>query len=227
MIHQIERVLDADTLARCRALLASAQWGDGRMTAGTQSAQVKNNRQLPEDGAEARELRAIVLEALSRNAQFFTAALPRRLYPPLFNRYGGDANFFGDHVDNAIRTHPGTAQHVRTDLSFTLFLNEPHEYEGGELVIELGAGSRSVKLPAGDLVLYPSYSVHRVEPVRSGERLACFSWAESMVRDPTQRDLLYDLDLSILSLRDSVGDTAPVVNLTSCYHNLLRMWANV
>ncbi|KAB2308531.1 Fe2+-dependent dioxygenase [Betaproteobacteria bacterium SCN2] len=227
MLFHIPKVLDAGRLARCRQLLDTAQWADGRLTAGTQAAKVKHNRQLPEDGAEARELRAIVLEALSKSALFFAAALPKRIYPPLFNRYGGEANAFGNHVDNAIRTHPASAQHVRTDLSFTLFLAEPDEYDGGELVIEDGFAGRPVKLPAGDLILYPSYSVHRVEPVTRGARLACFSWLESMVREPQQRELLFELDMSILAHREQHGDDDVSVRLTSCYHNLMRMWTDV
>lgn len=226
MLH-IPQVLDADQIARCRALLDAAEWADGRVTAGTQAATAKNNRQLPEDSPQAQALRGIVLEALSRSALFFTAALPKRIYPPLFNRYGDTANSFGNHVDNAIRTHPASAQHVRTDLSFTLFLNGPEDYDGGELVIEDGFGGRPVKLPAGDLILYPSYSVHRVEPVTRGARLACFSWLESMVREPQRRDLLYELDMAILDLRREQGETGTAVRLTSCYHNLLRMWALV
>jgi Uncharacterized iron-regulated protein len=227
MLLHLPGVLDAATLARCNTLLAQADWADGRVTAGTQAATVKNNRQLPESSPVALPLRAIVLEALSRNAAFFSAALPRRIYPPLVNCYSGDTNSFGDHVDNAVRTHPATAQHVRTDLSFTLFLNSPADYDGGELVIEDGLGGRRVKLPAGDLILYPSYSVHRVEPVTRGSRLACFSWIESMVCDPRQRALLHELDTSIVNLRAAHGESAEAVRLTSCYHNLLRMWALV
>lgn len=227
MILHIPNVLDAATLARCRQLLAEADWADGRITAGTQAAVAKNNKQLPEDSPQAQALRGIVLEALSRNALFFTAALPRRIYPPLFNNYSGTTNSFGNHVDNAIRTHPASAQHVRTDMSFTLFLAGPEEYDGGELIMEDGFGGRAVKLPAGDLVLYPSYVVHRVEPVTRGARLACFSWLESMVRDPQQRDLLYELDMSILALRQEQGETETAIRLTSCYHNLMRMWATV
>ena len=227
MLLHIPNVLDAATLARCTGLLKQADWADGRITAGSQAATVKNNLQLPEASPVAQQLRAIVLEALSKNAGFFSAALPRRIYPPLFNRYGGAANAFGNHVDNAIRTHPASAQHVRTDLSFTLFLNRPDDYDGGELVIEDGMGGRVVKLPAGDLILYPSYSVHRVEPVTRGARLACFSWLESMVREPQQRELLHELDLSIVALRGEHGETDAAVRLTSCYHNLMRMWATV
>ncbi len=227
MLLHIPKVLDADTLARCTALLKQADWTDGRVTAGSQAATVKNNLQLPETSPVALQLRATVLEALSKNAQFFSAALPKRIYPPLFNRYGDQANSFGNHVDNAIRTHPSSAQHVRTDMSFTLFLNNPGDYEGGELIIEDGMGGRAVKLPAGDLILYPSYSVHRVEPVTRGARLACFTWLESMVRVPQQRELLYELDMSIVALRGEQGDTDTAVRLTSCYHNLMRMWATV
>lgn len=227
MLLHIPDVLDAPALARCAALLEQADWADGRITAGAQAATVKNNRQLPESSPVAQELRALVLDALARNAQFFSAALPKRIYPPLFNRYGGTSNAFGNHVDNAVRTHPATAQHVRTDLSFTLFLNAPTDYEGGELVIEDGMGGRAVKLPAGHLILYPSYSVHRVEAVTRGTRLACFSWIESMVREPQQRELLHELDISIASLRNTQGETESAVRLTSCYHNLMRMWATV
>lgn len=225
MLLHIPEVLNPEQLAQCRSLLDKAEWADGKVTAGTQAAKVKNNRQLAEESAEAKALRAIVLEALSKSALFFTAALPKRIYPPLFNRYGGEANSFGNHVDNAIRTHPASAQHVRTDMSFTLFLAEPDEYDGGELVIEDGFSGRAIKLPAGDLILYPSYSVHRVEPVTRGTRLACFSWLESMVREPQQRELLYELDMAILQQREQHGDSDVSVRLTSCYHNLMRMWA--
>jgi PKHD-type hydroxylase len=153
--------------------------------------------------------------------------LPRRIFPPLFNRYGGTANAFGNHVDNSVRTFATTGESVRTDLSATLFLAEPHEYDGGELVIEHGFGEERVKLPAGDMVLYPSSSVHRVEPVTRGARVASFFWIESMVRGDAERRALYELDLSVMALRESIGDTAEVVRLTSVYHNLLRMWATV
>ncbi|RYE71064.1 MAG: Fe2+-dependent dioxygenase, partial [Oxalobacteraceae bacterium] len=196
------------------------------ITAGTQSEQVKNNRQLPEDADASRAARAIVLDALGRSALFITGALPRKTYPPLFNRYDGASNAFGNHIDNSVRTSPITGAWVRTDLSATLFLSDPAEYDGGELVIEDTFGSQSVKLAAGDLILYPASSVHRVEPVTRGCRLASFFWVESMVRDDAQRRLLFDLDMSILTLRGTDGDTPPVVKLTGCYHNLLRMWAD-
>lgn len=227
MLLHIPHVLDDQELAECRRLLASADWVDGRVTAGSQSTQVKHNQQLPEEDPAAAQARALVLQALSASALFFTAALPRRIYPPLFNRYGGAANFFGNHIDNAIRTHPASARHVRCDLSATLFLTAPDAYDGGELIIEDSFGMQRVKLPAGDLVLYPASSVHRVEPVTRGERVASFMWIESMVREPDRRQVLYDLDMGILALRNDGGDTPAVVRLTGCYHNLLRMWADV
>lgn len=227
MLLHIPSVLDDQALAECRRLLAGADWVDGRVTAGSQSSQVKHNQQLPEDAPAAAQAGALMLRALSASAVFFTAALPRRIYPPLFNRYGGAANYFGSHVDNAIRTHPASARHVRCDLSATLFLSEPDAYDGGELVIEDSFGTQRVKLPAGDLVLYPASSVHRVEPVTRGERVASFMWIESMVREPDRRQMLYELDMAILALRHEGGDNPAVVRLTGCYHNLLRMWADV
>nr|WP_217345930.1 Fe2+-dependent dioxygenase [Noviherbaspirillum sp. L7-7A]MBV0880286.1 Fe2+-dependent dioxygenase [Noviherbaspirillum sp. L7-7A] len=226
MLLRVPEVLSPAALARCRAIMEEAGWADGRITAGTQSEQVKNNRQLPEDSEAARAARAIVLDALGKSALFITGALPKKTYPPLFNRYDGAANAFGNHIDNSVRTSPITGAWVRTDLSATLFLSEPEEYDGGELVIEDTFGSQSVKLAAGDLILYPASSVHRVEPVTRGCRLASFFWIESMVRDDAQRRLLFDLDMSILTLRGTEGDTPPVVKLTGCYHNLLRMWAD-
>jgi PKHD-type hydroxylase len=226
MLLRVPEVLSPDELARCRAIVEGADWANGKITAGTQSEQVKNNRQLPEDAEASRAARAIVLDALGRSALFITGALPRKTYPPLFNRYDGASNAFGNHIDNSVRTSPITGAWVRTDLSATLFLSEPAEYDGGELVIEDTFGSQSVKLAAGDLILYPASSVHRVEPVTRGCRLASFFWVESMVRDDAQRRLLFDLDMSILTLRGTDGDTPPVVKLTGCYHNLLRMWAD-
>lgn len=226
MLLRVPEVLSPAELARCRAIVEGADWADGKITAGTQSEQVKNNRQLPEDAQAAHAARAIVLDALGRSALFITGALPKKTYPPLFNRYDGASNAFGNHIDNSVRTSPVTGAWVRTDLSATLFLSEPAEYDGGELVIEDTFGSQSVKLAAGDLILYPASSVHRVEPVTRGCRLAAFFWIESMVRDDAQRRLLFDLDMSILSLRGTDGDTPPVLKLTGCYHNLLRMWAD-
>ena len=226
MLLRIPGVLTPPELARCREIVTRAAWSDGRVTAGSQSERTKNNLQLPEDGEAAREAGRIVLDALGRSALFFAAALPKRIFPPLFNCYTGGANAFGDHVDNAMRTHSVTRERVRTDLAATLFLSERAEYDGGELVIDDLFGVQSVKLAAADMVLYPASSVHRVEPVTRGARVASFFWLESMVRDAGQRRLLFDLDMALLELRHAGGDTEPVVRLTGCYHNLLRMWAD-
>ncbi|MES2979047.1 MAG: Fe2+-dependent dioxygenase [Pseudomonadota bacterium] len=235
MLIRIPHALNSAELQEVRNLVLSADWTDGRITAGSQSGAVKNNLQLREDLPQAGKARQIVSVALARNPAFITAALPKSVYPPLFNRYGGAANAFGNHIDNAVRTHAATARHVRTDISCTLFLSDPASYAGGELLIEDTFGERRVKFGAGDLVLYPGTSVHRVEPVTQGERIACFFWIQSMVRSDEQRSLLYELDLAVTSLRqqhlDANGpgqpDTAEVVRLTGCYHNLLRMWADV
>lgn len=225
MLLHVPEVLSPAALARCRSIIEAADWTDGKVTAGTQSSQVKNNHQLPQEGEAAQQARAIVLEALGRNALFFTGALPKKIFPPLFNRYQGDSNFFGNHIDNSVRTWAATGAHVRTDLSCTLFLAEPDEYDGGELVIEDTFGTQSVKLAAGDLILYPSSSVHQVTPVTRGTRLACFFWLESMVRDDAQRRLLFDLDMTILAMREKDGDSDTSIKLTGTYHNLMRMWA--
>lgn len=227
MLIQIPEVLSSDELAQCRALLAGADWADGRLTAGTQSAKVKQNLQLPELGAASLAARKIVLAALNRNALFLSSALPKRIFPPLFNRYEGDYNTFGNHIDNAVRTCADSGVRVRTDLSATLFLCDPDSYEGGELVIEDTYGEHAVKLAAGDMVLYPGSSLHRVEPVTRGARLASFFWIESMVRETERRRLLFEMDMAILELRETQGDIPPAVNLTGCYHNLLRMWADM
>ncbi|MBC7955193.1 MAG: Fe2+-dependent dioxygenase [Cytophagales bacterium] len=229
MLQHIQNVLTPDELHQAREILAHAAWGDGRVTAGVQSAQAKNNEQLPQDGAETRALQEIVLRGLNRHATFFSAALPKRVFPPLFNRYGGAANAFGNHVDNAIRFVPGAqGERVRTDVSCTLFLADSDEYDGGELVIEDTYGSQRVKLPAGDMVLYPGTSVHRVEPVTRGYRVASFFWIESMVRSDEQRRLLFDMDRHLMSLRTRFGETdSAVIGLTGTYHNLLRGWADV
>ena len=229
MLLHVPEVLSAEELREARAILARAPWGDGRVTAGVQSAQAKNNEQLPQDGAETKALQRIVLGALNRHALFFSAALPRRLFPPLFNRYGGAANAFGNHVDNAVRFVPGgQGERVRTDVSCTLFLADPDEYDGGELAIADTYGAPRIKLPAGDMVLYPGTSVHRVEPVTRGHRIASFFWIESMVRSDEARRLLYEMDSHLMRLRASVGETDPaVIGLTGTYHNLLRMWADV
>lgn len=227
MLIEVPHVLDPAELARLRQLLDQADWADGRITAGSQSAQVKRNRQLPESSPAMAEAREIVLAALSRNAMFFSAALPAQIYPPLFNRYAGGEHF-GAHVDNAVRRLPGGGgRPVRTDVSATLFLAEPDSYDGGELVVEDTYGEHEVKLAAGSLVLYPSTSLHRVEPVTRGERVACFMWLQSMVREDSRRALLFDMDLAITQLRQQHGETAELVRLTGSYHNLLRMWAEV
>lgn len=229
MLLHVKEVLNAEELRESRAILKRAPWGDGRVTAGVQSSRAKNNEQLPQDGAETKALQRIVLGALNRHAVFFSASLPKRIFPPLFNRYGGESNAFGNHVDNAVRFVPGTlGERVRTDISCTLFLADPAEYDGGELTIEDTYGAQRVKLPAGDMVLYPSSSVHRVEPVTRGHRVASFFWIESMVRSDEQRRLLYDMDGHLMHLRSTVGETDPaVIGLTGTYHNLLRRWADV
>jgi PKHD-type hydroxylase len=228
MLLHVANVLDASELERCRSALASANWADGRITAGHQSALAKRNRQLAEDDPLARELGALVLQALGRNPTFFAGALPRRVFPPLFNHYeGGEA--FGSHVDNAVRydRSNGDAQPLRTDLSATLFLSAPEEYDGGELVVEDTFGTHSVKLPAGDLVLYPGSSLHEVRAVTRGARTAAFFWIQSLVRSDAQRRLLFDLDVAIQQLTRKLPDAPELVRLTGVYHNLLREWSNV
>lgn len=224
MIVQIPDVLSAEQLRSAREALLAADWVDGRVTAGHQGARVKQNRQLAEGSALAREMGDMVLAALERHPLFISAALPACVYPPMFNRYEGGESF-GNHVDNALRLMPGNVQRMRTDLSATLFLTNPEDYDGGELLIEDTYGAQSIKLPAGQLVLYPSTSLHRVEPVSRGSRLACFFWVQSMVRDTGQRALLLDLDTAIQRLAQTEADEAARLQLTGCYHNLLRMWA--
>lgn len=230
MLLKIDEVLDAAGLARARELLASAPWADGRTTAGRQAAQVKNNQQLQptteQQREQHRELQALVLQALEKHPIFFSAALPKRVLPPLFNRYAGATNTYGDHVDQAVRYLPGGVQRVRTDISCTLFLSDPADYDGGDLVIADTYGEQRVKLAAGDLILYPGTSVHRVEPVTRGARLASFFWIESMIRSAEQRRLLFDMDMSLMRLRAAHGEDEALVQLTGTYHNLLRMWAD-
>jgi PKHD-type hydroxylase len=226
MLLKIPQILDTAGVARARQLLAAAPWADGRTTAGRQAAQVKNNEQLQPGSEPHRELQALVLQALEKHPQFFSATLPKRVLPPLFNRYAGSANAYGSHVDQAVRYLPGGVQRVRTDISCTLFLSDPADYDGGELVIEHSFGEQRVKLAAGDLVVYPGTSVHRVEPVTRGERLASFFWIESMVRADEQRRLLYEMDMGLMKLRGELGETPELVQLTGTYHNLLRMWAD-
>jgi len=226
LLLQIPGVLTAQELAHCQRLLASAEWIDGRVTAGHQSAQVKHNRQLAEDSEAARELGKVVVAAISRNPLFISAALPNRIFPPLFNCYEvGDG--FGTHVDNAIRVVGASGARVRTDVSATLFLSEPADYDGGELVVEDTYGTHSVKLPAGSMVLYPASSLHHVKPIARGKRIASFFWIQSMVRDDGQRALLFDLDNAIRRLGADHPAHPSVVPLTGVYHNLLRSWAEV
>ena len=226
MLLQIPQVLTAEQVAQCRQALDGADWADGRITAGYQSAQAKHNEQLPEDAPISRELGDMVLQALQGNPLFLSAALPLKVFPPLFNRYAGGQSF-GSHVDNAIRQVRGTPHRVRTDLSATLFLADPGEYDGGELVVEDIYGTHSVKLPAGDLVLYPASSLHLVKPVTRGARVASFFWIQSMVRDDGERTLLYDLDRAVQQVHRDLPDSPAAVQLTSVYHNLLRRWADV
>ena len=226
MLIQVPDVLSAGQVAHARHLLDSADWVDGRVTTGRQSAQVKDNEQLPEGHPAARELGDLILSALQSNGLFVSAALPLRVFPPLFNRYQG-GHSFGNHVDNAIRQITGTSLRIRTDLSATLFLAEPDEYDGGELVVEDTYGVHSVKLPAGSMILYPSTSLHHVRPVTRGARVASFFWIQSMVRDDGTRSLLFDLDMAIQRLTADVPGHPSVVQLTSVYHNLLRRWAEM
>jgi PKHD-type hydroxylase len=224
LVH-VPEVLKGDRLLECRRIVEDAPWVDGRVTAGHQSMRVKDNEQIPEDHPAARKAGAIVLEALKRNGLFVSAALPLKVFPPLFNRYQGGETF-GNHVDNAIRQVTGTAHRVRTDLSATVFLSRPDEYDGGELVVEDTYGPHAIKLAAGDMILYPGTSVHHVRAVTRGVRLASFFWIQSMVRDDGQRTLLFDLDRSIMNLTQQIPDSESVVTLTAVYHNLLRMWAD-
>lgn len=223
MLLTIPQVLVPDQIRRCREQLAAAAWVDGRVTAGHQGAQVKQNRQLPESSPLVLELGDLILTVLERNPLFISAALPSRVYPPLFNRYEGGEHF-GEHVDSAVRLLPDSGMKLRTDLSATLFLSEPEDYDGGELLIEDTYGAHSIKLPAGDLVVYPASSLHRVMPVTRGARLASFFWVQSMIRDDGQRTILFDLDSSIQRLGATNADESARVRLTGCYHNLLRMW---
>jgi len=226
MLIIIPDVLNAEQLAEARKLLHAAEWVDGRVTAGHQSARAKDNLQIPEGHPISRQVGSTILQTLGKNLLFLSAALPLHVFPPLFSRYSG-GQFFGTHVDNSIRQIPGTPHRIRTDLSATLFLAAPDEYEGGELTVEDTFGVRSLKLPPGHLVLYPSTRLHQVKPVTRGERLCAFFWLQSMVRDDGNRSLLFDLDQSIQRLGRDVPDHTSVVQLTGVYHNLLRQWAEV
>lgn len=224
MLLEIPEVLTRQQAADMKAALLAADWVDGKVTAGHQSALAKHNRQLPESSPAARENGQLIIQALQRSGLFMSAALPQRVFPPLFNRYEGGEHF-GNHVDNAIRALPHGGQ-IRTDLSATLFLSEPEDYDGGELLVDDTYGAHRVKLAAGSLILYPSTSLHRVTAVTAGSRIASFFWIQSMVRDDGQRTLLFDLDMSITRLRQQLGaDHEALIAQTGVYHNLLRRWA--
>jgi PKHD-type hydroxylase len=227
----IEKVLTAEQVQAARARLAAADWVDGRVTAGYQAQEVKRNAQIPENSAVGKELGELILAGLARSPRFMSAALPLRVFPPMFNSYAGGQTF-GTHVDTAIRQLVTTGQRIRTDLSATLFLTPPDEYDGGELIVEDSYGAQSVKLPAGDMVLYPATSLHRVEPVTRGNRISSFFWIQSMIRQDAHRTLLFELDESIQRLARSEHAGAPdvkqtSVQLTGVYHNLLRQWAEM
>jgi PKHD-type hydroxylase len=227
MLIQIPELLAAAELAEVRRLIDRADWIDGNATSGAQAALAKRNRQLPEDGPAAKKAGELVLDALGRNSLFMAAALPAKVWPPLFNRYGSGEQF-GLHVDNAVRLKRGGLERLRSDLSATLFLTEPETYEGGELTVEDTYGAHAVKLGAGDLILYPASSLHHVTPITSGERVAAFFWVQSMIRDDAQRRVLFDMDVAVQRLGGELGQAhASVVALTGTYHNLLRMWAEV
>ena len=227
MLLQLKNLLTPEEVAQATQLLGvDAPWLDGKVSAGSQARSRKSNQQLAQDSAASRQLQPLILQALKREPLFLSAALPRRIYNPLFNRYGGDTNAFGAHVDGAVLHSASTGEWVRTDISCTVFLSDPTSYDGGELCVQDTYGSRGVKLAAGDAVLYPGTSVHEVTPVTRGVRLASFFWIESMVRSDEQRRLLFDLDMNLLKLRAQLGETAETIALTGVYHNLLRQWAN-
>ncbi len=225
MLLHLKQVLTDTEVAQARALLKQAPWADGRATSGQQAAHVKNNLQLAEQSSESTALQQLVMAGLKRHSLFFTAALPKHISPPWFNCYSGAANSYGDHVDASVRYLPN-GNSLRADLSCTLFLSDPDTYAGGELVLADAYREESIKLPAGDMILYESDRVHRVAPVHSGQRLASFFWIESMVRGEDQRRLLFNMDYHLRQLRATLGETdSAVVGLSSTYHNLLRMWA--
>ena len=225
MLLQIPRLLDGNQLAECRDVLASANWTDGRATAGYLSNAVKQNQQLAENDPAARRLGKVILDALDSNQLFISAALPLKIVPPLFNRYAGGQHY-GGHVDGAVRPVYGTPHRVRTDLSATIFLSAPEEYDGGELVMEGTSGSHRIKLPAGDMVLYSGTSVHHVEPVTRGARLASFFWVQSMVREDARREVLFSIDNALQRLARDVPGHQSLVEIAGAYHNLLRLWSD-
>ena len=225
MLH-VPKVLTREQVAECRRVLEQSEWVDGNITSGAQAAQAKRNQQLPPTSKAAHELGQTILSALPRAPLFISASIPHRIVPPLFNRYSGGERF-GVHVDNAIRAIPGTNECLRTDVSCTLFFSDPGEYDGGELTVIDTYGAHQAKLPAGDMILYPATSLHRVEPVTRGTRFAAFFWVQSMIREDWKRTILFELDTSIQKLRGKLGDDEQVVALTSHYHNLLRLWAEL
>jgi PKHD-type hydroxylase len=224
MLLTIPDVLSPAQVAQARQILDAADWVDGRVTAGPQSARAKDNAQLPEGSPAARQLGEMILNALGQSPLFISAALPLHVFPPLFNRYQGGQSF-GMHVDNALRQIPGTGHRIRTDISATLFFAQPEEYDGGELIVEDTCGIHSVKLPAGHMVLYPASSLHHVKPVTRGARIASFFWIQSMVREDSARTLLFDLDTAIQQVNQTNSEPSVGVRLTGVYHNLLRLWA--
>jgi len=226
VLLSIPDVLTPEQVAQARQIVDQAEWVDGRVTAGHQSSRAKDNMQIPEDHPAARTVGDMILNALGQNALFISAALPQRVFPPLFNRYTGGQSF-GVHVDNAIRQVTGTAHRIRTDLSATLFLAQPDEYDGGELVVEDTYGTHSVKLAAGHMILYPSTSLHHVRPVTRGARISSFFWIQSMIREDAERTLLFDLDAAIQRVNKQLPGDASSVQLTGIYHNLVRRWAEV
>lgn len=228
MITVLPALLSPQQVASARALLADAPWEDGRASAGAQAAAVKNNRQLPHECEAAVRIRAMVLEAAQASPMFLSAALPLRFFTPRVNRYDSEANTYGPHIDNAVRLQEmrhGEPHYVRTDVSCTVFLADPHDYDGGELRFAFGALEQRVKLPAGHAVLYPGHTLHEVTPVTRGQRLACFFWVQSLVRSAERRQLLHEMDLQLLSLRSRLGESDETTALTGTYHNLLRLWS--
>ncbi|RYX96227.1 MAG: Fe2+-dependent dioxygenase [Comamonadaceae bacterium] len=232
MILHLKEVLSPEDVLRARSLLGeTAPWIDGRTSAGGQAVTKKQNLQLAQNSDQSRQLQALVLTAVQKDPVFFSAALPKKIFNPLFNQYSGDSNFYGNHVDGAVLKSQSTQQWVRTDISCTLFLTDPADYDGGELVFQESQGERRVKLPAGDLIMYPGTTLHQVTPVTRGKRIASFFWIESMVRSQEQRQLLFDMDMALVRLRskhdktDQPGDAA-LTQLTGTYHNLLRLWAD-
>jgi PKHD-type hydroxylase len=227
MLICVPDVLSKTDVAEFRAVMDAADWEDGRSTAGSQSAEVKKNEQLPPNGELSRKLGERIVKALTASPLFVSAAIPRHIFPPLFNRYGVGQHF-GVHVDNAVRGDHLTGMRMRTDLSVTLFLSEPDEYDGGELIVEDYYGSQEIKLPAGQLVLYPATSLHTVTPITRGTRVASFFWLQSMIRDAHARSMIFDLDHAIQGLVERLGRNDPeVVKLSGLYHNLIRYWAEL